>query len=59
MNDQTWIVAHGQDEWENDRKSLPAMTSRVFYLAVFELIGTSGRVDKVCLAVAKLSVLYL
>ena len=29
-----------QSEWENDRRGLPAMTSHVFVLAVFELIGT-------------------
>ena len=28
-----------QDEWEHDRKGLPAMTSQIFTKAVFEMIG--------------------
>ena len=30
-----------QEEWEKDRQGLPALTFRVFYNAVFELVGTT------------------
>ena len=33
-----------QEEWENDRKGLAAMTSFVFFQAAFEMIGTQSPV---------------
>jgi hypothetical protein len=37
------VCGSWQEEWEKDRQGLPAMTGRVFYLAVFELIGEWAR----------------